>query len=660
MAGIRTFLVLVTSTIALAGCNLWRTGTEHSGPIRELEWAQSLAIEYPDALTEAADEQELPSRPRSVAGETPDTFHDITLSAAIEFALQNSEVLRDLGGRILVSPDSAVTRLDPAIRESDPLFGVEGALSQFDAQFTSSLFSSYNDRGLNNVLTSGGARELAQDTLEFQTEISKLAATGTRFSLRNVTGHDRSNQSGNLFPAAWDVQYEATARQPLLQGAGVTFNRIAGPSARPGFNFSNGVLIARINTDVSLADFEASLLSFLSDIEEAYWDLYFAYRDLDAKIAARDSALETWRRVKAAAEASLEGGEAYQEAQARAQYLQFQQAVHDALNGTREAGSANGVYLTERRLRRMLGMVATDDVLLRPSEEPTRAEVRVDWFSSLNQALAQRNELRRSAWNIEKSQLELLAAKNFTLPRLDAIGTYRWRGFGQELSGPGSTRFASAYDDLASGDHQEWQLGMELSMPFGQRQAWAGVRNAELKLSRARAIHRELEHQVAHDLSDAVAEVERAHLALVVQGDQLRAARERRDATTAAYQTDKVRLDLLLDAQRSLADVESTYYRSLAGYAKALKDFHVSQGTLLTYNQVFLEEGPSPIKAYSDAARFREKWPLVPPDQRIIEPMPISRGALVEEITFVETASAANNPTLEEANGLPSHGEAND
>ena len=36
----------------------------------------------------------------------------------------------------------------------------------------------------------------------------------------------------------------------------------------------------------------------LSDIEEAYWDLYFAYRDLDAKIAARDSALEAYREMK--------------------------------------------------------------------------------------------------------------------------------------------------------------------------------------------------------------------------------------------------------------------------------------------------------------------------------------------------------------------------
>ena len=126
-----------------------------------------------------------------------------------------------------------------------------------------------------------------------------MAATGTRFSLRNLTIFDESNQDGNFFPSAWDSQLEANVRHPLLQGGGITFNRIAGPDAAPGFNFSTGVLIARVRTDISLADFEMAVRDFVSQFEDAYWDLYFAYRDLDAKTLARDGALETWRNVQA-------------------------------------------------------------------------------------------------------------------------------------------------------------------------------------------------------------------------------------------------------------------------------------------------------------------------------------------------------------------------
>ena len=78
-------------------------------------------------------------------------------------------------------------------------------------------------------------------------------------------------------------------RQPLLRGAGVQFNRIAGPGAQPGVY--NGVMLARINTDIALADFEASVRNLVADVETAYWELYFDYRALDAVIAGRESAL---------------------------------------------------------------------------------------------------------------------------------------------------------------------------------------------------------------------------------------------------------------------------------------------------------------------------------------------------------------------------------
>ena len=108
----------------------------------------------------------------------------------------------------------------------------------------------------------------------------------------------------------------------------MNFNRIAGPGATPGV--INGVLIARIRTDVSIADFEMGLRDFVSNVENAYWDLYYAYRDLDAKIKARDIALDTWRRIQALNEAGRRGGEAEKEAQAREQYYRFQEQVQIA------------------------------------------------------------------------------------------------------------------------------------------------------------------------------------------------------------------------------------------------------------------------------------------------------------------------------------------
>ena len=107
--------------------------------------------------------------------------------------------------------------------------------------------------------------------------------------------------------------------------------------------------------------------------------------------------------------------------------------------------------------------------------------------------------------SIIKRELELLASTNFLLPRVDAVGRYRFRGLGNHLinSDRQDMRFDNAFQDLTTGDFQEWQLGIEVSMPVGFRKANAAVRNAQLVLARDHAILEEQENEVTHDLSAA-------------------------------------------------------------------------------------------------------------------------------------------------------------
>ena len=126
----------------------------------------------------------------------------------------------------------------------------------------------------------------------------RRGVTGDQYTIRNVIDFDRNTNVANTYQnGAFDSYVEGEIRHPLLQGAGVEYNRIAGPGAKPGVY--NGVLVARIRSDISTADFELGLRDYVSNVESAYWDLYFAYRDLDVKIQARDEALRTWRGVYA-------------------------------------------------------------------------------------------------------------------------------------------------------------------------------------------------------------------------------------------------------------------------------------------------------------------------------------------------------------------------
>jgi hypothetical protein len=215
-------------------------------------------------------------------------------------------------------------------------------------------------------------------------------------------------------------------------------------------------------------------------------------------------------------------------------------------------------------------------------------------------------ELRRQKWQIRRRELELIASKNHLLPRLDAVGRYRWRGFGDDLfpiNEPPLGRFDSAYSDLTSGDFQEWQLGFELSVPIGFRLAHVAVRNAELLLARERAILRDQQREVVHEAADAIAELDRTYSVLHSGYNRMAASQDQLRAVQAAYDAGKTPLDLLLEAQRRRFDAAVAYTGVRAHYAVATKNVHFVKGTLLEYDGVHLVEGPWPGEAYHDAAQ---------------------------------------------------------
>ena len=170
----------------------------------------------------------------------------------------------------------------------------------------------------------------------------------------------------------------------------------------------------------------------------------FSYRDLEARKIGRDSALETWRRVRALVRAGGTGGEASAEAQARSQYYLFRAQVETALTN---------LFRVENRLRYLMGLPMSDGRLIRPIDEPTTAQVAFDWPTIHAEALTNRTELRRQKWQIKRRELELIAAKNQLLPRLDAVGRYRWLGAGDELLFVGTPDARSELKLMLSHEH---------------------------------------------------------------------------------------------------------------------------------------------------------------------------------------------------------------
>lgn len=558
-----------------------------------------LRIEYPEVTqceTPSSLYAEQASMPLTLEDPADLPTFDLSLPEAVQLAVQQSPVLRSIGGTVVTAPQATATIYDPSLVAASPQLGTEAALASFDAQFTQQLFWFNNDRP-NNVARGGftaaftpGASVGTNAT--YTNELSKLTALGSRFALRHVVNYTRNNQPFRAFPSAFEGWLEAEWRQPLMQGAGVTYNRIAGPTQIPGQY--NGVLIARLNEDVALADFEAGVINLVADVEQAYWDLVTAYRLLDTQIKGRAAALQTFQYQQVRFEVG--SGRSDEEAQARSQFYQFQAQVEAALGGP------SGLYASEQRLRYLIGLPATDGRLIRPSTDLTDVKVVFDWESALGQALERRVEVRRQRFAVKRREYELVAARLNLRPRLDFLGQYRWRGLGDHLIGDTTGGpLDNLYGTIAGGDYQEGQAGLEMSFPVGLRAASVAVSHARLNVSRERALLAETELRISHDLSDAARQIAITHQLLETNYNRVAADLRQVDVLRRRYRDNADNINFLLQAQRQAVTSTSEFYRSLSAYNLAIRDFHRQKGSLLAYNQVQLAEGPWAAGAAYDA-----------------------------------------------------------
>jgi hypothetical protein len=268
--------------------------------------------------------------------------------------------------------------------------------------------------------------------------------------------------------------------------------------------------------------------------------------------------------------------------------------------------------------------------------------VEFDWNEVHAESLTRTVELRQQRWRIKQRELELMASKNLLLPRLDVVARHRWLGLGDDLINSDGRAYNAANEDLLAdtdafstlvdGNFQESQIGLQFNMPLGFRRELATVRNQQLLVAREREVLKEEELELSHALAEAVRILDTSYKLMQTNFNRVVAAEKQVEAVQSLFDTGLVTLDLLLDAQRRLADALSAGYRAQADYNRNIAQVHFRKGSLLEYNDVYLAEGPWPGKAYFDAhrhARARDAAYFL--DYGFTRPDVISRGPVDHE-----------------------------
>lgn len=577
-------------------------------------------IEYPKPVCEDDSDGSkfMSAQPITLSNFAETESWELTLDQCVELALTNSEIMQKLGGVVVASPQGTSTLYDQAIFETGTA-STEAALASFDAQLSSSFNYNRSERKFNNPFFGGGADNLISNTSNFRFEVSKQTATGATIAVRNLTDYNRSNAPANLFASTFDIVNQVEFRQPLGRGRGAMVNRIAGPNAITGVY--NGVLIGRIRGDISLADFETAVRNLVRDVESTYWELYFAYRDLDTKLAARDAARATWENRQIRLENEV--GRPDDEAQARQQYYNFQAQAQNALIGLADG---QGVLGAERNLRRLLGLTGSDGRIIRPATDPTVAPITYDWDQAQVDTLGKRVELRRQKWTLRQRELELCAARALNRWRFDFVGQYGARGFGDNLFGSRSRNIGSAFDDLINGDLDDWQLGLELNGAIGNRLGHLAIRNAELNLVREKAILKEQQRQILIDLNSAYTEVDRALANVKTAFNSRIAVREEIEPKRKRVTEGQDQIFFLLDAEQRVATAESSVHRAIADYNQALMNFDYVSGNMLRRYNIQLTEGPWSDDAQENMIRKAGRFQKRANQPHLRDVQPVSHG----------------------------------
>ena len=226
----RLVALLLTMLATTTGCHPTQPFYLHEDGDLSHYLATATEMENPDIEEVSLEEVTQARAPLTLNDMEFTQFRDLTLEECVTFALQNSKVIRNLGSLtqftiadgLVGRTASSITVYDPSIFETDPQFGVEAALSEFDAQFSTNVFWEKTDRPQNSRFQSLTSALFQRDVGQFDAGITKRSASGTTFAVRNQTIYDSNNSPsrGIGVPSDWYTAMDVEATQPLMRGRG--------------------------------------------------------------------------------------------------------------------------------------------------------------------------------------------------------------------------------------------------------------------------------------------------------------------------------------------------------------------------------------------------------------------------------------------------------
>ncbi|HEX8774016.1 MAG TPA: TolC family protein [Pyrinomonadaceae bacterium] len=512
----------------------------------------------------------------------------VSLNDAIKLALRNNN-------------DIDASRIDVQIAE----YNLTAARGVYDPIFSS---ESYFERATTPTSSSiGGGGASGSVTQQDVTGAVRLGgyspyAGGSYqldFSSTRLTTTNQNVRLNPQFPAALTFTYT----QPLLRGLRFDNNR-------------RQIEIARKNLSLSDAQFRQRAIETITQVEQAYWDLVFALRNLQVQIdAVRQARIQVESNQRLVEKGVLAPIDIVA---ATTQVTNFEQNVYTAQEAVTQAENTLKTLILPDRTEAMWSRAIT------PITPVSLEAPRVPLEQAVRAALDNRPELAQLKTTADINQVDVRFFREQTRPQVDLVGTYTTAGLAgtlvqanpntvtntsllnarvNELSALAgldplpSTTTSSVAPNLVGGYGQSLQnlidqnyptarVGVRISLPLRNR-------TAEANLGRALALNNRIKDQLAQaeqlieaDVRNSIQSVRSAEARLASSAAARSSAEQQYASEQRQFRAGTTTVFLVLQRQTDLLAARARELQAQTDLNKAIAQFQRATGTTLSANNV--------------------------------------------------------------------------
>ena len=507
-----------------------------------------------------------------VVGVTQQPFVGISLSDAIGMAL-------------LKNQDLAISAANARIAG----YQIQAAKGAYDVRFFVTPSLKHDTNAAQNAFFSGGPdfAPIVQNYQTLQAGVQGQLPSGGQYNVNISQSKVNDNTFINAFNPYYLSSLNVSITQPLLKNVGA------------GDNVRRQIRLSLINSQQSQAAALAQASTTISSVEDAYWNLVAAWRNVAIQEdALRSSVLQQQSNVRLARRGAAAPIDAIESS---TQVSVYQENVFSALQSVSNLQNQlkNLIVTDPADLIWRANLVPTSPILQLP-QQPSLAQL-------LSTAAQNRPELREALASRQQAEVNLAYAHNQLLPQVDLQLQYNGNGFAGSalppLGGVFGTAtpppfmqggYGTAFGNI--GRFPTYQAGVQVQVPIGNNTAKAdlGAAKEQQRIANIQSVG--VDQRIAFEVRNALQNYESA----LAREYAARRARENAGAVLASeerkFRNGASTTFLVNQRQVEYVQNEGLELQAQTDLNQAIVELQRVDGSILNANNVMLNALGSGVK----------------------------------------------------------------